>query len=196
MSAGVWRRSRRSFSGGDDEGDAAVAFLAAVEQPEHGLDDPARRLVVVDRDRSLVEPCVGIRRGVFTVDDGDATEVGVGDAIGVHVPTGMERDPGGGGEEPVRRIPRQPRWHRRDGAAHVAEAHPRSFVEGPVAHDDIGGARRDRERGLHDRAGGGAPAVGDAREHREVRDPEVARDFRLLAAVEREGDEPVDIGGP
>src|SRR5262249_13966213 len=38
------------------------------------------------------------------------------------------------------------------------------------------------------------PAVADAREHRQQRDAEVARDLDLLARVHRERDEPVDVG--
>ena len=69
------RRSRARSADVTTSADATVALLAAVEQPQHRLDDPARRLVILERDRSLVEPRVGIRRRVRAVDDRDAPEV-------------------------------------------------------------------------------------------------------------------------
>jgi len=47
------------LEGGDDEGLAAVGLLAAVKQVQ-GLDDPARRLMIGQGDRLVVEPCFGL----------------------------------------------------------------------------------------------------------------------------------------
>jgi len=38
----------RTFGSGDDHRNAAVAFLAAIEQPQHGFDDPPRVLVILE----------------------------------------------------------------------------------------------------------------------------------------------------
>ena len=52
----------------DDDADAAVADQAAVEQAQR-LDDPARRLVILDRDR-LAHHGLWIQRSVMPARDG------------------------------------------------------------------------------------------------------------------------------
>src|SRR6185437_13300203 len=83
-----------AFGTGDDERDTAVALLAAIQQAQHGFHDPARILVIFQRDRALVEPGVGVGRRVLAVDDRDPAEVLVGDTVRRHVPLGVYRDPG------------------------------------------------------------------------------------------------------
>ena len=95
-----------ALGAGDDDRDAAVALLAAVEQPQHGFDDPSRVLVVLDRDRPLVEPSVRIARRVGAVDDRDPAEVLVGDAVGRHVALGVQCHPRRGRQQPERRVVR------------------------------------------------------------------------------------------
>jgi len=60
-----------ALGGGDHQCDAAVALLAAIQQSQHRFDDPPRILMVFQRDRALVEPRVGVRRGMGPVDDGE-----------------------------------------------------------------------------------------------------------------------------
>ncbi len=72
---------------GDDERLSPVGLLAAVEQVER-LDDPARRLVVLERDRLAVEPGRGIVGRVPPIRDGDAAEVLARRAGGVQVALG------------------------------------------------------------------------------------------------------------
>jgi hypothetical protein len=151
---------------GDDQRDAAVALLATVEEPQHRLDDPARRLVILERDRPLVEPGVGIGRGVLAVDHRDTAEVGVGDAVLMHVAPGMNRDPRRGRQQPERSIPIEPRrQHRRARHPRTAEAHAGALVERAIAHDDVGNAGRDGHCRLQHDAACRAAAVGNAAEH-------------------------------
>ncbi len=70
---------------------------------------------------------------------------------------------------------------------------PDRSLNASVADDDLGGAGRDRHRGLHHGPGRRAAAVRDAGEHRQPVDAEVAGDLHLLGRIEGEGDEPVDV---
>src|SRR5262249_56446117 len=86
---------------GDDERLGAVTLLAAVEEVQR-LDDPPRRLVLLERDRLLVEPRSGVRRRVFAIGDRDPPEVLTGRAVLVHAAGGEHRHPLGRGEPPGR----------------------------------------------------------------------------------------------
>src|SRR5205807_10006587 len=68
----------------DDDRLSAVALLTAVEQVER-LDDPARLLVLLERDRLLVEPRLRVRGRVLAVGNGHAPEVLARRAVLVHV---------------------------------------------------------------------------------------------------------------
>src|SRR5690606_10335342 len=70
----LMRRVRGSFDAAHDERDAAVALLAAVEKVER-LDDPRRRLMFLQRDRTLVEPGRGVRSRVLAIDNADTAEI-------------------------------------------------------------------------------------------------------------------------
>src|ERR1700704_949877 len=81
-----WRMGQvaRTFERRDDDRLRAVALLAAVEQVER-LDDPARLLVLLERDRLFVEPRFRIRRRVLAVRYCDASEVLARGAVLVHI---------------------------------------------------------------------------------------------------------------
>lgn len=87
----------RAFGRYDHDRDCAVTLLAAVEQ-SHWLDDPARVLMIFEGDRSLVEPCSGIGRGMLSVRDCDASEVLGRGAVGVQIALSEHGDPCGRGE--------------------------------------------------------------------------------------------------
>ena len=65
MRTGSCGQVLRPLGAGDDERDAAVALLAAVELAQDRLDDPARGLVVFDGDRAVVEPRAGLVAACF-----------------------------------------------------------------------------------------------------------------------------------
>ena len=75
-----------------------------------------------------------------------------------------------------------------------AEAAPAALVERAVADDDVGHARGDGHRRLHDRAARRAAAVVDAGEVAQLADADVAGDLDLGVGVRGERDQPVDVG--
>src|SRR5438034_5804007 len=85
------RQVARSVGRRNDERDTAVALLATVEQTQDGLDDPARVLMIVERDRTLVEPGVRVGCRVLTGHHAVTPEILVGEAIPVHVPLERKR---------------------------------------------------------------------------------------------------------
>ncbi len=176
-----------------DQRDPAVAFLAAVEQTQHRLDDPAGALMVLEGDRALVEPRGGVGRRVRAVHHRDAAEVLVGDAVLVHVAARVQRHPARRREKPVGPVHVEKRREPRGLHAGTAETHAGALVEGAVAHDDIGDTGGHRHRRLHHDGAGAAAAVGDAREHRQHRNAEIARHLGFLAGVHRERDEAIDV---
>jgi hypothetical protein len=111
----------------DDDGNGAVAFLAAVEEAQR-LGDPAGCLVLGERDRALVEPRARVARGVPAGRDRDPAEVLAGRAVLVHVAAGDQRDRRRGGGQSHRVMPavvdpgggrgaRQPGRHLAEAAA-------------------------------------------------------------------------------
>ena len=195
MTAGGCRRSR-ALGRGHDERDAAVALLAAVEEPQHWLDDPAGLLMVGQGDGALVEPRGGVGRRVLAIDHRDAAKVLVGGTVLVHVATRVQCHPTRWREMPIGSVHVEKRGQRRGRHARTTEAHARAFVEGAVAHDDVGGAGGDGHRRLHDDGARCAPAVRDARERRKGRNTEVPAHLDLLAGIHREGHESVDVARP
>lgn len=95
------RQILRPLRAGDDDGDAAVGFLAAVEQMQR-FGDPAGMLVVFQRDRFAVEEGIRIDRGVFAIGDRDPAEILAGRAVDVHVAPRDHGDLRGRGAETVR----------------------------------------------------------------------------------------------
>ena len=94
--------------------------------------------MVLERDRPLVEPRVGIARRVHPVDDGDPAEVLVGDAVRRHVALGMQRDPRRGRHQSERCVIRhEQRCLGRGPRGRASEAEPRPFVERAIAHDTL-----------------------------------------------------------
>ena len=178
---------------GDDERDPAVTFLATIQQSQYGFDDPAGILVVLQRDRALIEPRVGVPRRVCAVDDGNSAEVLVGHSVRRHVALGVQRDPGCGSEQSERRVVRHERRSLRAGASAAAETEPGPLVERAVAHHHIGDAGRDGHRRVHHRAGRRTAAVRHARKERQVADAHATRHVDLVAGVHGEGDHAVDI---
>ena len=184
-----------AFGAGDNQGDPAVALLTTVQQPQHRRDDPARVLVVLQGDGTLVEPGIGIAGRVRAVHDGDPPEVLVGDPVRRHVALGMHRDPRRGGEQSERGVVRHERRSPQVAAAAAAEAHAGALVERPPAHHDVGHPGRDGHRRVHHGAGRRAAAVRHAGEEVQVADAHVAGDFDLVAGVHGEGDHAVDVAG-
>ena len=184
-----------AFGAGHHQRDPAVAFLAAIQQAQHGFDDPARILVVLQRDRPLVEPRVGVRGRVRAVDDGDAAEVLVGHPVGRHVALGVHRDPRRGGEQSERRVVRHEQRGLRTSVRPLPPNRiPGAFVERAPAHHHVGDAGRDGHRRMHHGAGRRAAAVVHAGEEAQVADADIAGDVDLVAGVHGEGDHAVDVG--
>ena len=152
--------------------------------------------MVLDGDRPLVEPRVGVACRVGAVDDGDRAEVLVGDPVGRHVPLGMQRDPRCGRQQSEWGVVRhEHRCLGRRPRCRAAEPETGPFVECAIAHHGVGRARRHRHRGLHHGACRRAAAVVNPAEERQVTDPDVARNLDLVARIHREGDHAVDLAG-
>ena len=177
----------------DDERHSPVALLTAVEQPQHRLDDPARLLVIVERDRTLVEPRVRIRGGMATGDDRVAAEVFVGHAELVHVAPEPERVHLGGRADPEGRVPVE---RARPGLRHrLAEASARSLVERAVDEHGVRRARRDGDRGVLHGGVRARASIGSARPVAHLLHAERAHEIELAARVDRERHHAVDVGG-
>ena len=185
------------LQGGDHEGLATVALLAAVEQVQ-GLDDPPAVLVVLEGDRLLVEEGLRVGGGVVPVGDGDPTEVLAGGPGLVHVPPAEHGHPLRGGEQAERGVPGEVgRLRVGRGRAVLdarAEAMAGALVEGPVDDDHVGDALGDRHGRLLDRAARRAATVVDPGEELEVADAGQAGDLDLRVGVGGEGDHAVDVG--
>ena len=181
----------------DHEGLAAVGLLAAVEEVE-GLDDPPRVLVVLEGDRLLVEPRLGVGRGVLAVGHGHPPEVLTGGPGGVQVPLGGHGHPLGRGQQSLGRVPGEVRrLGVGDGQATLhagAESVAGAFVERPVADDDVGHTGLDGQGGLLDGAAARPAAVVDAAEERELAHAETPCDLDLGVGVRAEGDQAVHLG--
>ena len=80
----------RALGRGDDDGDGAVRDQAAVEQVQR-LDDPARRVVVVERHRPAVHLRVRVQLRPRALADRDRAELIVRRAVEVHVAPARER---------------------------------------------------------------------------------------------------------
>ena len=118
-----------------------------------------------------------------------------------HVQVALRRHghPRGRSQQPHREVGRHVRvLGVRQGwaALHAgAEAAARPFVEGAVADDDVGHAGGDRQRCLLHGGAGGAAAVVDAAEERQVADAQAACDVDVGIGVRAEGHHPLDLGG-
>ena len=84
------REITRSFGGGDEHRDAAVGVTTAVQQAQR-VDDHARRLVIVDRDRLPEPERAGTHRRMLALYHRDRAEVARGGAVAMHVPPGVQR---------------------------------------------------------------------------------------------------------
>ena len=88
----------RTVQRGHDDADPAVADQAAVEQVQR-FDDPARRLMVGDRDRRAHHR-TRVERGVVAARDRDLGQLFAGRAVHRHVPAGHQRAVGRGAVHP------------------------------------------------------------------------------------------------
>ncbi len=197
MTAGRARQVPRPFEGGDDQRLAPVGLLAAVEQVER-FDDPPRRLMVLEGDRLLEEPGLGVGGGVPAIGDGHPSQVLRGGAGHVQVALGGHRHPLRRRQQPERRVPGEVgRLGIGDGRAVLhagTEPVPRTLVEGPVADHDIGHAGGHGHGRLLDGAAAGAAAVVDAAEERQLADAQAPGDLDLRVGVGAEGHQSVDLG--
>ncbi len=186
------------LQGRHDQGLASVALLAAVEQVQR-LDDPPAVLVVLQRDRLLVEESLGVVGRVVAVGHRHPAEVLAGGAGLVHVAPAEHGHPLGRCEQAERGVPAEVRGlgvGRDRPVLHAgAEAVPGPLVEGPVDDHDIRDALGHRHGRLLDRAAGRTAAVVDAGEELEVADAGQAGDLDLGVGVGGEGDHAVDLGG-
>src|SRR6185369_4615381 len=89
---------------GDDAGAAAVGLLAAVVEAER-LGDEARALMVLDRERPLVEEGVRVGDRVPARRDGDLGQVEARASRLVHVALREHRHPARGRHEPEGHVP-------------------------------------------------------------------------------------------
>ena len=101
----------------DDQCLATVGFLAAVEQVQR-LGDPARVLMVLERDRTLVEPSSRVVGGMLARHHCNSSEVLTRRTVLVHVAAGEHGDPLSGSRQSLRSHPRICRAIR--GAVHGA----------------------------------------------------------------------------
>ena len=188
----------RALRTGHHHRDRAVALLAAVEQPQR-VDDPARRLVLVEGDRPLVEVRGGVGGRVLAEGDRHPAEVRTGGAVLVHVAPRRHCHPGGRRRQPERHVPAVvdvlcsgAELAARDPAAEAAAG---ALVEGAVADDDVGDAGRHRERRLLHGGAGRSAAVVDAAEEGQLPHAEGASDLDLGAAVGGERHQSAHIAG-
>ncbi len=169
---------------------APVALLAAVEQVER-LGDPPALLVLLERDRPLVEERLRVGGCVPAVGHRHPPEVLRRGAVLVHVAGGEHRHPLRRRHQPERRAPREA--HVEGFRALVAlldaapEPVPRALVERPIAQHVVGRAGPHRHGGLGHHPARGAAAVVDHREVGELGYAEVAGHLDLgvlLGAVD------------
>ena len=197
ITAGVVRQVAGPLERGHDQRLAAVGLLAAVEQVQR-LDDPAAGLMLLERDRLLVEPGLGVGRRVLAVGHGHPAQVLAGGAGHVQVALGRHGHPRGRGEQAHREVRRHVRvlgvGQRRPPLHAGAEAAARALVEGAVADDHVGHARGDGQRRLLDGGAGRAAAVVDAAEEGQVADAEAAGDVDVGVGVRAEGHHPLHLG--
>ena len=180
-----------------DQGLAAVGLLAAVEQVQR-LDDPAAGLVLLERDRLLVEPGLGVGRRVPAVGHGHPAQVLAGRSGGVEIALRRHGHPRGRRQQPDRQVGRHVRVLRvgeRGPALHAgAEAAARALVEGAVTDDDVGHPGGDGQRRLLNGGAGRAAAVVDAAEEAQLADAQAARDVDVGVGVRAEGDHALHLG--
>ena len=93
-----------AFDRSDDHGHRAVRFLAAIEQVQR-LADPARGLMISQRDRLAIEKSSRIGGGEIARRDCNATEILAGRAVAVHIALREHADPGRRGVEAIRHVP-------------------------------------------------------------------------------------------
>ena len=183
---------------GDDQRDAAVGLLAAVQQPQR-FGDPPRGLVLLDGDRLPVEVRLRVVGGVLAVGDRHRAEVLARRAGQVHVALGDHRHLRRGRRQPVRVRERVVDAGRvgvlHQPHLHLTEPHPRPLVERAVCHDAVRDAGGDGHgRLLHGRARRPA-AVMDLGEELQIPDAGGARDGDLGVGVHRERRHAVHVGG-
>ncbi len=191
LTAGFGASAARSARG-DDHGDAAVGLLAAVEESDDGLDDPARVLVIVEGDRPVVEPRVGVRGRVLARRDAVVGEVLVGDAVLVHVALPPQRVHARRGVQEAGRLGTgAARHHPR---VRLAEALLTPFVEGAVDQHVGRGTRDDRRGGELNHRGRGHAAADSSTFPGDLGNAERVAQSDLLVLVASEGDHAVDVG--
>ncbi len=198
---GRLRQVAGAVGAGDHEGHRAVGLLAAVEEVDARLDDPPRRLVVLEGDRPLVAPRRRVGRRVLAQLHDGPSDVGAGDAELVHVAHGIEGHPRRRREDAERHAP----LHR--GGARVARRRrgrrlgpaeaggPRTGPDGAVGDHDVGHAARDGGGRVQQHAHRAAPAVGDPGREADLLDPHRPHELGLLDGIHRVAHEPVDVPG-
>ena len=182
----------RTFGGHQDERRSAVVLEAAVEEPER-LDDPARRVVHLGRQRPPVHHRTWIRLRVLIRRERDRAQrlapefVVVQEAHGAHRVALARRD---------HAIRKRVRLLAGDGGRRPAETEARELPLRERAEDDdaVRHARRDRRRRVADRRRAAAPApaplhVGEA----QLVDAERRGEPRRVVAIVRVGREAVDV---
>ena len=195
--AGRFFRSLARSGRGDHQRDGAVGLLATVQQSQR-FGDPPRGLVLLDGDRLLVEVGLRVLRGVLAVRDRDRAEVPARRAGQVHVPFGDHRDLRCRRRQPVRIGERVVDSGRvgvlHQSHLHLAESHPRPFVERAVGHHAVRDPRGDGHGRLLNGRARRATAVVDLGEELQIPDAGGPRDGDLGIGVHRERRHAVHVG--
>ena len=195
---GLLHEVSRPLDRRDDQRLAAVGFLAAIEQPQR-FGDPARILMIFQRDRATVEMRRGIGRGMFAARHRDMTEGFGRCAKLMQVSLCEQRHPAWRRAQSVGRSPAVARAFggRRLSVAEYprAEANARALIERAIADHHVGGPGDHCHRRLMDRRTRRAAAIMDPREKGQLLDPERIGDHDFGVGFHRKGRKPIDIGG-
>ena len=186
----------RALHRGDHHRHRTVAFLAAIQQAQR-LADPARGLVIGQRDGLAMEEGGRVGGGEVTHRHADTAEVLAGGAVAVHVTLGEHADPRRRRVKAVRHVPAvvhvlEDRGRGKAIAA-AAEAVPAALVHRAVDHHrarHAGGHGHGRVQ--HRRAGRAAP-VRHLRKELDVLGAEQAGDLVLGYLVDGVGREAIHV---
>ena len=181
----------RAVGGADDDRSAAVAFEAAVEQPER-IGDHARGVMVLDRER-LVHHHVAVEDRVLARRDGDLGEVARRRAVELHVPAralGVEL---GRREHADRRLELGGQGELRK--LLQACRHARAGIAGAADRDQhvLADAGRHCHRRALDRGDAGRAAHRHEQRQREIGQAEIGDEILGDAAAREIGHDAVDV---
>ena len=184
-------RSRARSARADDDGRAAVALQAAVEQAER-IGDHARGVMLLDGER-LVHHHVAVEDRVLARDDGDLGQLARRGAVELHVAAralGVEL---GRREHADRRLELGGQRELRE--LLQARRHARAGIAGAADRDQhvLADAGRHRHRRTLDRGDAGGAAHRHEQREREIGQAEIGDEILGDAAAREIGHDAVDV---